>query len=198
MTAKLGSVTTRILVCAIALSGAAWLTACGNDDSATKDKVEVLEQLTALSRATQQGVTKREFPIDESETPKQGDPHTTKEVIDTFRQGDVPLAVALEFPTADFLEPDFEFSWDGPDPADEYGPFKLVVTKSQAALEALLSDQRGQPLQEEDGGVRWEIGEYGVWLARKPFENVLLFWTNAEKQTDERWDRLGGILEQLP
>ena len=197
-----------MVTCAVAMLGMVGIAACGDDDSKAKDEAAVLEGQVALSRATEQDVTKREFLIDgnandgQSDQGQEGDPHTTQEVIDTFEQADMPLTVIVEAVDVDFLEYPEDTDVDRLTTLfDEYGLFRLAVTRSEGAIEELLLDAEGKPLEEEANGIYWDtvtVTGQQYWLAHKLYDNVAVMWVNTEKQTDERFDRLNGVLEQLP
>jgi hypothetical protein len=186
-----------VATCAIGVA------ACGDDNSPSNDRSQVLEESLAVSRATEQSVTKREFLIDGGEDASQeGDPHTTQEVIDTFERADVPLATYGEYPEGDVLRYPEDLDENRLlDLVNEYGAFAIAVGKSRDSLDVFLTDDEGNAVQEEEGGIYWrpiDVEGEQAWVALKRYENVFVVWGNQEKQIDERWDRVNAILEQLP
>jgi hypothetical protein len=86
----------------------------------------------------------------------------------------------------------------------EYGTFTIYVVDPDdaEAVRSLLADKdTGEPLQADADGIYWDFDELSnSYVAQKRYgSNVVLAWWNEhqKKSTDERWDRLDGVLQGL-
>ncbi len=196
----------RVTMAVLLLAAVALLGACGGDDSS--DRETALEQALVESQSTEQTVSSPEFiraqQQSSSTRTNEGDfPYTPQQVIELFGKSDVPL-FAEEFAGGDAILDVEEAEEQAV--TDKYGPFLLYVLTSQRSIDAVLLDRNGNKVQPDSEGIYWELlqGEidgqsYKFWSAEKPFKNVVLWWLDGEnKQTDEGWNMLNGILDQLP
>ena len=92
-----------------------------------------------------------------------------------------------------------------PELLDRYGIFSVYVAKEGHldALSSLLKDKATKKALERDkDGVYWELdSNSGTWIAYKRYRrNVVLVWFSESKEqaVDERFERLDGVLADLP
>ena len=84
----------------------------------------------------------------------------------------------------------------------EFGTFTIFVVKSGEASypEILLGGEDGEVLRLDSRGINWQdVGDGLVQAARQYGKNIFLLWYGWKGigQTDESWDRLDSILEDL-
>ena len=69
-------------------------------------------------------------------------------------------------------------------------------------MTSLLSDKdTAEPIEESAGGIHWDFDELaGSYVAQKKYgPNVVLAWWNEREEpvTDERWERLDALMQEL-
>jgi hypothetical protein len=86
----------------------------------------------------------------------------------------------------------------------KYGTFTIYVVDPEdpEAVKSLLADKdTAEPLQPDADGIYWDYDELArSYVAQKRYgPNVVLAWWNESREqgTDERWERLDGILQGL-
>jgi hypothetical protein len=204
----------HVLIGALVLVGAMMLAACGGDDDSSKRET-ALEQALVLDKQTKQAVSNPRFiraqaqgqPTNGGGQPTNGGddfPYTPDQVIELFRGANVPLVVSEEYTGGDTILDVDEAQTD--EVFSKYGPFRLFVVTSQQSLDATLTDAGGNRVEPDAEGIHWVLWEgeyegepYKFWAATKPFKNVVAWWIDGEdKQTNEGWNQLTALLEQLP
>jgi nitrous oxide reductase accessory protein NosL len=134
---------------------------------------------------------------------EQAAPIAAQTVVQEFSQ--VPGMPALESAVSD---PSWEQLGPGLDvpPAtqEKYGTFTIYVVDPEdpEAVRSLLADKdTAKPLQADANGIYWDYDELAKsYVAQKRYgANVVLAWWNERRQqrTDERWQRLDRILEDI-
>ena len=86
----------------------------------------------------------------------------------------------------------------------KYGTFTIYVVDPEdpEAVRSLLADKdTAEPLEPDANGIYWDYDELAKsYVAQKRYgSNVVLAWWNESRKqgTDERWERLDGILQGL-
>jgi hypothetical protein len=135
---------------------------------------------------------------------QQAAPIGSQEVIQQFEE--VPGMPPLE--TAAGSDPSWEQLGLGLDlsPAaqERFGTFTIYVVDPEdpEAVKSLLADKdTAKPLDRGADGIYWDFDELAKsYIAQKRYgPNVVLAWWNEsdEQRTDERWQRLDRILQDL-
>jgi hypothetical protein len=135
---------------------------------------------------------------------QQAAPIGSQEVIQQFEQapGMPPLeAAAGSDPSWEQLGP----SLDVPPAAQrKYGTFTIYVVDPEdpEAVRSLLADKdTAKPLQADANGIYWDYDELArSYVAQKRYgPNVVLAWWNESREqgTDERWERLDAVMQDV-
>jgi Domain of unknown function (DUF4352) len=78
---------------------------------------------------------------------------------------------------------------------ERYGSFLIFVLHDQRST-AMYKTDGGVPIKPDARGIYWH-DDGGTYQAMKAYDNVVLSWIADERQTDERFDRLDGVLSKL-
>jgi hypothetical protein len=135
---------------------------------------------------------------------QQAAPIGSQEVIQQFEEapGIPPLeAAAGSDPSWEELSLGLDLS---PAAQERYGTFTIYVVDPEdpEAVRSLLADKdTAEPLEADAEGIYWDYDELAKsYVAQKRYgPNVVLAWWNESRQqrTDERWQRLDRILQDL-
>ena len=87
---------------------------------------------------------------------------------------------------------------------ERFGTFTIYVVDpgNLEAVSSLLADKdTGEPLEQSADGIYWDYDELAKsYVAQKRYgPNVVLAWWNEQREqgTDERWDRLDELLQDI-
>jgi hypothetical protein len=135
---------------------------------------------------------------------QQAAPIGAQEVMQQFEEapGGPPLETAAgSDPSWEQLGPGLDVS---PATQKKYGTFTIYVVDPEdpEAVRSLLADKdTAQPLEADAEGIYWDYDALAKsYVAQKRYgSNVVLAWWNESRQqrTDERWQRLDRILQDL-
>jgi nitrous oxide reductase accessory protein NosL len=130
-------------------------------------------------------------------------PIAAQSVVQEFSEvpGMPELVTAVPDPAWEQLGPGLDIP---PAAQERYGTFTIYVVDPEdpEAVKSLLADKdTAKPLQADADGIYWDYDELAKsYVAQKRYgSNVVLAWWNEQREqgTDERWERLDGILHGL-
>jgi hypothetical protein len=78
---------------------------------------------------------------------------------------------------------------------ERYGTFLIFVLHDPSST-AMYKMDGGAPITPDARGIYWH-NDGGTYTAMKAYDNVVLSWSADDRRTDERFERLDGVLSKL-